>query len=66
MVRVQPVGELEHGLDELAKRDIGRAVLQDLDMDETLSTLQQHIKELTFGISISRLKSCPCDYNTTL
>ena len=33
-----------------AERAIGRAVLQDLDMAETLGELQEHIEGLTFRI----------------
>ena len=42
--------ELEHGVDETAERAVEREVLHDLDMDETLSELRQHIEGLTFGI----------------
>ena len=43
MGRAQPVEEPEHGADEPAEMAIGRAVLQDLDMAETLTALRQHI-----------------------
>lgn len=34
----------------LAQRPIGRVVLQDLDLAETLAELQDHIEGLTLGI----------------
>ena len=42
--------EPKHGVDEPVERAVGRAVLQDLDMAETLSELRQHIYGLTFEI----------------
>ena len=35
---------------EPARRNVGRVVLQDLDMVETLVGLQDHIEGLTLGI----------------
>ena len=55
----QPMGALEHGADEPAERVVGRVVLQDLDMAETLFELRQHIEGLNFGISDSRIEELP-------
>ena len=41
--RVRPVGQPEQGADEPEERDVRRAVLQDLDMAETLAKIQKHI-----------------------
>ena len=41
--RVQPIMELELEANAPAERDVGRAVIQDLNMAETLAELQQHI-----------------------
>lgn len=61
------MGQPEQGADEPVERPIGRAVLQDLDMVETLAELQQHINELTFGILDCRKEeSYPCDCNAIL
>lgn len=43
MVRLQEV-------DALVQRAIGRAVLRDLGIEETLAQLQDHIEGLTLGI----------------
>ena len=59
MDRVQPVGEPEHGVDELAERVFGREVLQDLDISETLAELRHHIEGLTFGIPDFWIKELP-------
>ena len=46
-------------MDELAERAVGRAVLQDLDMTETLYELRQHIEGLNFRILDFRIKELP-------
>ena len=51
--------ELEHKEDVPAERAVERAVLQDLDMAETLTELQQHIEGLTFGIPDCRIEELP-------
>ena len=51
--------EPEHGADEPVERNIGRVVLRDLDMAETLTELRQHIEGLTFGIQDCRIKELP-------
>ena len=48
-----------HVVGEPAKRTVERAVLQDLDMAETLSKLQHHIEGLTFGIPDFQIKELP-------
>ena len=42
-----------------AERAVERAVLQDLDMAETLDELWQHIEGLTFGIPYFRVEELP-------
>ena len=37
-------------VDEPMQRNVGRAVLQDLDLTETLAELHDHIEGLTLGI----------------
>ena len=50
MLVVQPVEEPEREANAPAARVVGRAVLRDLDMAETLAKLRQHIEGLTFSI----------------
>ena len=57
--RIQPVKEPESEVDVPAERAVGRAVLQDLDMAETLTELQKHIEGLTFGIPYFRIEEIP-------
>ena len=45
--RVRLVGQLEQKADEPAERAVGREILHDLDMVETLAELQQHIEGLS-------------------
>ena len=40
----------QHEAGEPAQRNIRRAVLQDLDLVETLAELQDHVEGLTLGI----------------
>ena len=42
--------ELEHGSDEPEERAIERAILEDIDMVETLNELLKHIEGFTFEI----------------
>ena len=51
--------ELEHVADKPAERTVGRVVLQDLDMAETLTELRQHIEGLTFGFLYFQIKELP-------
>ena len=51
--------ELEREADVIAERAIGRVVLQDLDMAETLAELRQHIEGLTFGLPDCRIEELP-------
>lgn len=46
---VRPVGH-QQGAGGPTQRNIARAVLQDLDLVETLAELQDHIEGLTLGI----------------
>ena len=55
---VRPVGH-QQGVSGLARRNIGRAVLQDLDLAETLAELQDHVEGLTLGILNVRIKELP-------
>ena len=51
--------EPEHEAVVPAERVVGRAVLQDLDMAETLPELRQHIEGLTFEIPYCWIKELP-------
>lgn len=47
---IRPMGH-QQGAGGLAQRNIGRAVLQDLDLAETLAESQDHKEGLTLGNS---------------
>ena len=51
--------ELEREVDVLVERAVRRAVLQDLDMAETLTELWKHTEGFTFGISDFRIEELP-------
>ena len=56
---IQPVEEPVQEENEPVERTVQRAVLQDLDMVETLSELQHHIDGLTFGIPDCWIEELP-------
>ena len=57
--RIRPVGRPEQETDEPTERTIGREVLQDLYLDDTLTELQQHVEGLTLGIPDVRIEELP-------
>ena len=57
--RIRPVGHPKQGAVEPIERAIGREVLQDLYMVETLSDLQNHIQGLTFEIPYFWIEELP-------
>jgi len=55
---VRPIGH-EQEAGQLVRRNVRRAVLQDLDLTKTLIELQDHIEGLTLGILDIRIEELP-------
>ena len=52
VVRTQQTGEP-------TERIVGREILQDLDLAETLAEFQQHVERLTLGIPNAKIEELP-------
>lgn len=60
-IDIGPIQPME-GLRDVAgpaQRPIGRAILRDLDLVETLAELQKHIEGLTLGIPDIQIEELP-------
>ena len=56
---VRPAASHRAAADVPAREDVGRAILHDLDIAETLAVLQDQIEGLTLGIQDARANELP-------